>query len=256
MDDLAGWAQSDYGIKVKYFYIVLSLFLATWLISNVAAIKVISIWGITLTGGFFSYPLMTTLNIIIIDVYGYKYARQAIISGWILNLTYLLVLTIVNIIPPSPQWELQYEFQTILISQSRVLIGSLISFGISGFLNSYLMAKLKIRGWSLLKRILVASSISLSIDIILFFNIAFLGAMEIDLLTKMFIYAFIKKIICEIVLLPAIWLFVDLFKRIEGFEVFDIDTNFNPFSMDNVYDINAYKKINRNNPSQIKSIVL
>lgn len=256
MDNLADWAQSDYAIKVKYFYLILSFFLATWLISNVAAIKVISVWGITLTGGFFSYPLMTTLNIIIIEVYGYKFARQAIISGCILNLTYLLVLNLVNIIPPSPQWELQNEFQTILISQSRVLAGSLISFAISGFLNSYLMAKLKIKGWSLLKRVLVASCISLSIDIILFFNISFLGAMNIDLLTNMFIYAFIKKIICEILLLPAIWLLVDFFKKIEGFEVCDIDTNFNPLSLDNVYDISAYKKFNRDNSIQIKAVVL
>src|SRR5579864_3419553 len=76
-------------IQFKYFFIVLTIFSSTWLIANIAAIKLISIFGITLTGGFLIFPLTMMLSVVIVEVYGYKNARQAIWAGFILNLCYI-----------------------------------------------------------------------------------------------------------------------------------------------------------------------
>ena len=232
-------------VQTKYFYIVLTLFLGTWIVSNIAAVKLVYFFGITLTGGFLIFPFTSAIISLIVEVYGYKFSRQAIWCGFILNLTYLFFINIINIIPNAPEWPLQDQFQKILIPQSRIFIASLTAFWISGFSNSYIMAKLKYKGISLVQRITLSSILSITIDIVLFFLIAFLGVIPFSLLKKIFFFAFIKKFICEIVILPLIWLIINKFKELEEYEILDNETDFNPFSLDNVYNLDAYRKLSK-----------
>lgn len=227
----------------KYFNFVLTLFISSWLISDILAIKIVSFWGITLTGGFLTFPLTMALSILIVDVYGYKNARQTIWCGWIINLIYISALNIINVIPSAPEWKLQHEFEAILLPHTRIILASIISFWISGFFSSYIMAKLKSRGNSLLGRILFSSFIGVSLDIILFFTLGLIGTFPLSLLKHVFFFAYIKKIICEIILLPLLWFFIDKLKRLEGFEIYDYETNFNPFRIDNIYDISDFKAV-------------
>ncbi len=229
--------------RPKFFPLVLTFFISFWLISLIAAIKIVNFYGITLTGGFLTFPFTTSLGILIVEVYGYKNARQAIWCGVALCTTYLVFINIINIIPASPNWELQKEFQAILVPHTRIIIASLIAFWFSGFINNYLMVKLKCTGQSLTPRILLSSFISITIDISLFFLLGFWGVMPFKVLLDIFIFAFFKKILCEILLLPLIWFLIDVFKRKEGFEIDEHETNFTPFSLDNVYNFNAYTKI-------------
>ncbi len=223
----------------KYFFIILMLFSATWLTSNIAAVKLVSIFGITLTGGFLIFPLATMFSSILVEVYGYKSSRQAIWSGFILNISFIFFLNIVNFIPSSPYWDLDKQFNNILVPETRIIIASLISFLLSDFLNSYLMAKIKIKsyGKSLLKRIFVSYSLSFSIDIILFMLLAFYGSIPDLLLAKLVFAVYFQKLICQIILLPLIFYLITLLKSLEGIEIYDYDTQFNPFSIDNEYRV-------------------
>lgn len=54
-------------IQFKYFIVLLTLFSATWLISNIAAVKLVSVFGIVLTGGFISAPIKLTFDEIVND---------------------------------------------------------------------------------------------------------------------------------------------------------------------------------------------
>jgi uncharacterized integral membrane protein (TIGR00697 family) len=227
----------------RYFFLLSTFFTSFWLISLISAVKIVNFFGISLTGGFLTFPFTTMLSSLLVEVYGYKYARQAIWSGFCLCFTYIVFINIINIIPSSPNWELQKEFQSILVPQTRIFIASLIAFWFSGFVNNYLMAKLKCRGSSLTFRILIASFVSITIDINMFFLIGFLGALPFKLLSKIFTYAYIKKIICEILILPLIWKLIQSLKKIEGYDLYDTNTDFSPFLMDNVYDINSYRKL-------------
>jgi queuosine precursor transporter len=233
-------------IQSKYFSIILVIFSSTWLISIISSVKIVHFLGVTLTGGFIIFPLTAALNSLIVDVYGYKGARQAIWCGAIVNLTYVVFINIVNFIPASPDWALENEFRAILVPQTRLIIASIIAFLFSGFLNSYLMAQFKNSGKSLLLRILFSSIIAITIDLLIYFFIGFLGVIPLNLLKKVFFFAYLKKIMFEILLLPFIWKLIDLIKNMEGFEAYDINTNFTPFSISNVYDFNAYKEIKKN----------
>ena len=172
----------------KYLSICLVLFSATWLISILAAIKTVSFWGITLTGGFIVFPITTTLNSLIVDVYGYKNARQALWCGVIVGFTYLILMNIVNVIPSDPNWGLNKEFITILIPETRLILASIFSFWLSGSINNILMAKLKCRGKSIYFRTIFSLSISLTIDISAYFLLGFLfeGALSIKIMNRKF----------------------------------------------------------------------
>ncbi|KTD23947.1 queuosine precursor transporter [Legionella maceachernii] len=225
----------------KFLFLLATLFSATWLISGIAAVKLVSFWGIVLTGSFFIFPITSILNCLIVEIYGYKNARQAIWSGFLLNLLFVFFIHIVDKIPPSPSWTLQNQFHDILVPSTRIICASVISYLISDFLNSYLLAKLKCKNYILPKRILVSTICASSIDIICFFLLAFFGTMPGDLFLKIFGYAYIKKILCQIFFLPLILILTDLIKKKEGFELYDFDTEFTPFSLNNVYDFHAYK---------------
>lgn len=229
-------------VQIKYFHLVLTLFLGTWVVSNIAAIKIVSFFGITLTGGFLIFPFTSATINLIVEVYGYKLSRQAIWCGLLLNLIYLFFINIINIIPSAPDWPLQTQFQEILVPQNRIFIASLIAFWLSGFSSSYIMAKLKYKGISLIQRIILSSILFITIDITLFFLIAFVGTTPLSLLKKIFFFAFIKKFLCEIVILPLIWLVINKFKELERYEILDDQTDFNPFSMDNVYHLDDYRR--------------
>lgn len=236
-------------IQFKYFFIILSIFSATWLTANIAAVKLVSVFGITFTGGFFIFPFTTMLGGLIVEVYGYKNARQAIWCGFILNLSFVFFINLVNSIPPSPHWKLAEQFKNILVPESRIIIASLISFLLSDFANSYIMAKMKIsnQGKSLFKRIITANFYAISIDILCFMLLAFWGAMSPNILLKLMITVYLKKFACQIILIPVLWYLIDLLKKAENIEIYDFDTKFNPFSLDNVYDLNSLKKLNTKN---------
>lgn len=234
-------------IQFKYFFILSTAFSATWLISNISAVKLIFTFGLTLTGGFIIFPFTAMLSTIIVEVYGYKNARQAIWGGVLLNLLFVFLINLVSIIPASPHWKLQSAFNSILVPSTRIIIASLISFLLSDFSNSYLMAKMKIKsnGKSLIKRILIAYAFSISIDIICFMCLSFIGTMPTFLLIQLTIAAYCKKMLCQIAFFPFVWYLINAIKKWEGVEVYDYDTKFNPFSIDNVYELTAYKKINK-----------
>lgn len=224
-------------------------FAATWLISCITAVKLISIFGITLTGGFIVFPFTSALCTIIVEIYGYKNVRQSIWSGVLLNVLFVFFIFFIDIIPPSPDWKLQSAFNDIIISCSRIIIASLISFFLSFFLNSYIMSKMKVcshnKSRSLIKRILVSNFLSISVDVVCFITLAFFGSFSFFLFLKLLTFAYVKRLIFEILFLPIIWYAIDKIKTREGFEIYDTNTNFNPFSLDNIYHIESYKKLSR-----------
>lgn len=239
------------GVQFRFFSLLLAFFAATWLIANIAAVKMVSVFGITFTGGFLIFPITSMLNSIIVEAYGYKNARQAIWAGFILNVSYIFFINLVNILPSAPHWGMSEQFKNILVPETRIIIASLISFTLSDFINSYLIVKMKLRskGKFLYKRIIVASILALSIDIVCFIFIAFYKALPDATLITLLMAAYTKKIICQIVLLPIAFYLINLLKKSEGMDVYDYETKFNPFLFDNVYDLNASRLISEESPN-------
>jgi len=76
----------------------------------------------------------------------------------------------------------------------------------------------------------------LSIDIIMFIFLAFYNTMPNSILFSLLVFAFLKKIICQALLLPVTFYLIHKLKKKENIDIYDIDTKFNPFLFDNSYD--------------------
>ena len=72
----------------KLYPILASLFVISLVTSNVCATKLVSIFGYTMAGGFFIFPLCFIFGDIITEVYGYKKARQLIWSAMLCNFVF------------------------------------------------------------------------------------------------------------------------------------------------------------------------
>ena len=62
----------------KYYDIILAVFAAVLLISNLAGTKLIAFGPITTDGGAVLFPLAYILGDVLTEIYGYKYTRRAI----------------------------------------------------------------------------------------------------------------------------------------------------------------------------------
>lgn len=159
----------------KYFAFLAMLFGAALITANIASSKLITIFGITMTGGSLPYPIAYILGDIITEVYGFKRARQLIWGAIACNLFLVFFLYLTIISPPSEYWHNQNEYALILGSVPRIVFASLVSYWIGEFLNSYVIAKMKIAydGQSLWKRIIASSIVGITTDTLIFVIIAY-----------------------------------------------------------------------------------
>lgn len=225
-------------VYYKYFAILCMLFITTLITANITASKLISVAGYTMVGGILVFPFCYIIGDIITEVYGYKRSRQVI---WCSILCFVFSIGMVSLIielPASRYWHNQREYELILGSVPRVIIASLISYVIGGFTNSYILAKMKLKvlsNSSLAKRIIISSVAGNILDTVVFIILAYIWVMPFTELLFLVIRQFILKSFIEFSLIPlTLWLIAKI-KEHENLSIVDINTNFNPFSLDTEY---------------------
>lgn len=230
-------------IHYRYFSLLAMIFGCALIASNIASSKIMIFLGITLTGGTLPYLLTYSLSSIITDVYGYKRTRQLIWGAIACNLITILFIMLAVFSTPSPLWGHQKEYALVLGSVPKVMIASLISYSFGEFLNSYLIAKLKIihEGKKLWLRIILSSIVAMTIDNFLFFTIAYWNVMPFSEMVEFSSSGYLAGLIFEWATIPFTMLIIKKLKQIEHVDIFDIDTNFTPFSLDVDYDSSRNK---------------
>lgn len=221
----------------KYYAPLAMLFGAVFMLANIASTKLITLWGVTMTGGAFVYPLAYILGGIIAEVYGYKRARQLIWSGMLCNIFMVFFLQITIAAEPSIYWKNQHEYALILGAVPRIVVASLIAYLVGEFINSYFIAKFKIayNGQNLISRILSSSVVAITMDTIIFVLIAYVGVIPLSEMVPFIIRVYLFKLFCEFLLIPITMMVINKLKFIEEVDIFDINTNFSPFSLDVSY---------------------
>src|SRR4030066_1881394 len=100
--------------QYRYFDILVALFVAVLLISNIASTKILCLWKFTFDGGTILFPLSYIFGDILTEVYGYKRSRRVIWLGFAAALLMSLIFYIVQLLPPAAEWPHQEAFTTIL----------------------------------------------------------------------------------------------------------------------------------------------
>jgi uncharacterized integral membrane protein (TIGR00697 family) len=132
--------------------------------------------------------------------------------------------------PAAPFWHEQAAYETILGFTPRLLLASFIAYLVGEFVNSFVLAKLKIatKGRWLWTRTISSTLIGEGLDTLIFISIAFWGIIPSQLLLITILTQWIFKVLYEVVATPFTYLVVGFLKRREQLDTYDYRTNFSP----------------------------
>lgn len=221
----------------KYLNFLTLTYTVLILLSNWFDPRIIHIFGLDTDAGTLIFPITFLLSDLITEVYGYKYARQAIWIGFLFNVIFITYGQIV-IRMPSPNYHTNnIDFDKLFYMDIRVVLGSCLTYFISEPINSFIMSKTKIKmkGRYLAFRFVLSTLIASGVDSVFFTFIAFYKIISDDNLISLLLTMWMFKVIIEIMGLPiSIYLVLKL-KKSEQMDIYDRRTNFNLFNFDTNY---------------------
>lgn len=212
------------------------LFNVCLIASNFLEIKVIEVFSLTVTGGLLVFPISYIINDCIAEVWGFRKARLIIWSGFASNFFVIGLAQIVVMLPAAPYWEGEEGFNFVFRMAPRIAFASMIAFLVGSFLNAYVMSRMKIasKGKHFSLRAIVSTLIGEGADSLVFFPIAFLGLMPAkELLIMMGMQAFLKSFY-EVIILPITVRVVKYIKKVDGCDVYDVGTSYNPLKIGDI----------------------
>ena len=217
----------------RYFDLIMALFVAVLLISNVASSKILELGPFTFDGGTILFPISYIFGDILTEVYGYRRSRRVIWVGFGCAGLMAGVFALVGALPPAAGWENQEAYEAILGTTPRIVLGSLIAYFAGEFSNSYTLAKMKIltQGRWLWTRTIGSTLVGEGVDTVLFVTIAFAGTLPWPLFWSIIVSNYIFKVGLEAAMTPITYRLTNFLKRTEQEDVYDVDTDFNPFKI-------------------------
>jgi uncharacterized integral membrane protein (TIGR00697 family) len=216
----------------RYFSVIMALFVAVLLISNIASTKILLFWKFTFDGGTILFPLSYIFGDILTEVYGYQRTRKVIWTGFMATLLMSLVLWVVQILPPAPGWPNQQAFESLIGFVPRIVLASLTAYFAGEFINSFILSRLKVRmkGKYLWIRTIGSTLVGEGIDTIIFCMIAFYKVLPGPLLVTVILSNYIFKCLIEILFTPVTYAIVRFLKKKEQLDVYDRGISYNPFT--------------------------
>ena len=181
--------------------IVLALFVTSYLVSNVMAVKVISLFGLFyFDAGTITFPFAYMLGDVLTEIWGYRTARKAIWLTFLCNIL-MVVCTQIGVWLPSPDYlaETANAYNHIFSYVPRIVIASLTGFLLGELSNAWLMEKIKERtkGKRLWVRTIGSSAVAYLFDSLPFVLIAFLGVVSTHDLLMMIAFQYGAKLFIE-----------------------------------------------------------
>ena len=218
----------------RYLDVITVSFVVVLLLSNIVAVKPVRILDflhLDLDSGTLLFPISYIFGDVLVEVYGYARSRRVIWMGFGFNLLAALLFWVIVMLPPSPEWQMQEAFAMILGQTPRIVVGSLIAFWCGEFVNSYVMAKMKIwtGGRYLWTRTIGSTMVGQAVDTVLFQTIAFAGVWDTGLLLRVIVWNYTAKVLYEALATPLTYAVVGFLKKAEQEDYYDYDTDFNPF---------------------------
>jgi len=228
--------------QYRYYDLLMAAFVTVLLCSNLIApvkVGVVTLFGTALSfgAGNLFFPLSYIFGDVLTEVYGYARARKVIWAGFgAMIFASLMAWVIVNM-PASPQEPfnevVQPAVEALFGNTWRIVVGSILAFWAGDFVNSYIMAKMKLltHGRWLWTRTIGSTILGQGVDSLLFYPIAFAGIWSFDTLLAVVAFNMAFKVGVEVVMTPVTYFVVNRLKKAEHEDYYDDDTNFTPFSL-------------------------
>ncbi len=226
------------GRNYRYFDLVMAGFVAVLLCSNlIGPGKTCLLFGITFGAGNMFFPISYIFGDVLTEVYGYARARLVIWAGFGAMLFATLMSFIVINIPADPNEPfnktIQPALEVVFGNTWRIVLGSMIAFWAGDFVNSFVLAKMKVlmEGRHLWMRTIGSTFVGQGVDSMIFYPIAFYGVWETSTLLAVVAFNWMFKVSIEVLFTPVTYAVVGFLKRAEQEDFYDQGTNFTPFSI-------------------------
>ena len=208
--------------------IITALFITCLITANIIAVKVISIGTFILPAAIFVFPLSYIFGDILTEVYGYRWARKVIWLGFICNVVFVIFIWLGQQLPPAPFWQGQEAYDSILGYTPRLLAASFCGYLAGEFVNSFVLARMKImtRGRWLWSRTIGSTILGQGLDTSIFITLAFIGTPSF--IPIMILYHWLAKTLIEAMATPLTYTVVNFLKKNEAIDTYDYETKFNP----------------------------
>lgn len=223
----------------KYLRLITGLFVTILVLSNIIGGKMVMIMGVSFSAVLIVFPISYIIGDVLTEVYGYGADRRMIWTGFLCNALAVITIEIAVSLPPAPFYYGQPAYAAVLGQSPRLLVASFIAYLVGGFLNGFILAKMKIyaQGEKLWQRTIGSTLVSQAADTIIFNVVAFAGmwfAPQVFAWSQIGVIALTEwSIKCgfEILATPVTYAVVRFLKRAERLDVYDHKTDFNPLKI-------------------------
>ncbi|CAN5524224.1 MAG: queuosine precursor transporter [Acidobacteriota bacterium] len=214
-------------------------FVVVLLCSNLIGVHKVSFINLPFYGeyiygaGVLFFPISYLFGDVLTEVYGYARSRKVIWAGFGALIFASLMASAVIYLPAAKTMsaEQQQAINLIFGQTPRIVLASVSAFWVGEFVNSFILAKLKIltSGKFLWLRTIGSTVFGEAADSAIFYPIAFFGVWSNEQLISVLIGNYFIKVLWEVFATPFTYLFVDFLKKAEQEDFYDRDTDFNPF---------------------------
>ena len=265
-------ATSRPPVTFRYYDLVMAGFVTILLLSNIiGAAKLtfvdVPFWpqgwwpapdGVFIYGaGILFFPLGYVIGDVLTEIYGFARARRVIWVGTGALLFLAFMSFVVTALPPFGGWECaasgfggerpltsnsdpaipggaicQMTYDSVFGSTWRIVVASITAFWAGEFVNSFVMAKMKVltKGRALWTRTIGSTFVGQGVDSLIFYPVAFLGIWTTEAVLTVMVTNWALKVVWEAVLTPVTYVVVNRLKKAEGVDLFDLETDFSPFA--------------------------
>jgi uncharacterized integral membrane protein (TIGR00697 family) len=216
----------------SYFDVLLAGFCVVLVVSNIAATKGIefgswefSIGSVQISpvvtdGGAFLFPLAYILGDVISEVYGFRAARRAILTGFTMALVAAATFWVVERAPAASFYENQEAFESVAGPVAQIVLASVVGYVVGQFINSWVLVRMKQvtaeRG--LFARLATSTGAGELADTLLFCAIAAsaIGITSMGVFWNYFVVGVIYKVAVELIVMPLTMVVIGWLKQHEA----------------------------------------
>ncbi len=220
--------------QFRYYELLVHVFVVVLLISNIVAPKITKLGPLTLSGAQLLFPITYIFGDIFTEVYGYAGSRRAIWVGFFASALMAGMGLAVVALPPAPGWHDQEVYAKFLNFVPRLVAASLIAYWAGEFANSFVLSKMKLLtgGRQLWMRTIGSTAVGQAVDTIIVMVLVFGGSQSWETIFNLIWSGYVGKVAYEAAATPLTYLVVNWLKRVEGVDIYDEGTDFNPFRAD------------------------
>ncbi len=194
--------------SLQVLVVVAVMYVAAQMLADITALRILSIGGLSVSGGTLIYPITFTLRDLVHKVSSAAIARILIFASAGINLFMAGLFWLVSALPADPNVGPQAEFGLVLAPVFRIAIASIIAEVVSELIDTE-MYEVWVRRfaqrwqWG---RVLASNAVSVPVDTALFTVLAFWGVLSTEVMLGLFASNMLVKFAVTFVSIPGIYL--------------------------------------------------